>query len=170
MIFQGWSNRSYPSIWSSLPNLGKHIRSTYPRMDANYFFSLRVFNCPSNCSPGMMHDHIGCLFNFWMVTLLSVIPFSPVLLSCLIYLFFLHCVSFQMSPQMACLRGGIVTLVAFVKLFSTVPFHMCPQRTWMGACKVTLFAFLWLFATVCFQIHTHIACLRGCIITLVAFV
>ena len=36
-------------------------------------------------------------------------------------------VYFQMSPQMACLRGCKVTLVAFVWLFSTVYFQMSPQ-------------------------------------------
>ena len=30
-----------------------------------------------------------------------------------------------MSPQMACLRGCIITLVAFVRLFSTVRLQMC---------------------------------------------
>ena len=36
-------------------------------------------------------------------------------------------VCFQMSPQIACLRKGKVTLVAFVRRFSTVRFQMFPQ-------------------------------------------
>ena len=40
---------------------------------------------------------------------------------------FVSTVRFQMSPQIDCLRGCKVTLVAFVWLFSTVNFQMCPQ-------------------------------------------
>ena len=36
-------------------------------------------------------------------------------------------VCFHMSPQIACLRGCIITFIAFVQLFSTVRFQMCPQ-------------------------------------------
>ena len=43
---------------------------------------------------------------------------------------------FQLFPQIACQRGCIVTLVAFV----------------------------WLFSTVCFQMFPQIVCTRGCIL------
>ena len=87
-------------------------------------------------------------------------------------MFFLlfNTVRFQMSPQMACLRGCIVTLVAFIWLFSTVRFQMLPQIVCTRGCKVTLIAFVWLFSTVCFQMCPQIACPRGCKVTLVAFI
>ena len=47
-----------------------------------------------------------------------------------------------MSPQIACLSRCIVTLVAFIWLFSTVRFQMYPQNMCMGSCKVTLVAFV----------------------------
>ena len=74
------------------------------------------------------------------------------------------------SPQIACLRGCIIALVAFVWLFSTVCFQMFPQRTWIRACKVTLVTFVWLLSTVLFQMWPQIACMNGCKVTLVAFV
>ena len=39
-------------------------------------------------------------------------------------------VGFQMCPQIACLSGCIITLVAFVWLFTTMHFEMCPQRAY----------------------------------------
>ena len=71
---------------------------------------------------------------------------------------------------MVCTRGGIVALVAFVWLFSTVRFQMCPQIAWIRAGKVTLAAFVWLFSTVRYQMCPQIACQRRGIVTLVAFV
>ena len=47
-------------------------------------------------------------------------------------------VRFQMFPQMACLRGCIVTSVAFVWLFPTVRFRMCPQSSGIKECIITL--------------------------------
>ena len=55
----------------------------------------------------------------------------------------------QMSPQMACLRRGIVTLVAFVRLFSTVGFQMFYEITSIRGGIFALVAFVWLFSTVC---------------------
>ena len=46
-------------------------------------------------------------------------------------------VRFQMSPQMACIRRCIFTLLAFVWLLSTVRFHMSPQIACLWGCKVT---------------------------------
>ena len=77
---------------------------------------------------------------------------------------------YQMSPQNACLSRCIVTLVAFIWLFSTVRFQMYPQNMCMGSCKVTLVAFVWLFSAVCFQMSPQSTCIWWCIVTLVAFV
>ena len=92
---------------------------------------------------------------------------------------------FQLFPQIACQRGCIVTLVAFVWLFSTVCFQMFPQIVCTRGCIVTLqcdyasscaddlnalVAFVWLFSTVCSQMFPQIACMSGCIVTLFAFV
>ena len=79
-------------------------------------------------------------------------------------------VCFQMCPQIACQRWGIVTLVASVWLFSAVGFQMCPQIACLRWGKVTLVAFVWLFSTVLFQMSPQILYHRGCIVTLVAFV
>ena len=55
-------------------------------------------------------------------------------------------VRFQMCPQMACLGRGIVTLVAFVRLFSTVCFEMSPQMASLRRGIVILVAFVRLFS------------------------
>ena len=47
---------------------------------------------------------------------------------------------------MACLRWCVVTLVAFVWLFSSVCFQVSPQIICQRGCIVTLFAFVWLFS------------------------
>ena len=64
------------------------------------------------------------------------------------------------------LGGCIVTLVAFVWLFSTVCNWMSPKFACLRGGIVALVAFVWLFATVGSQIARR----RGCIVTLVAFV
>ena len=71
-----------------------------------------------------------------------------------------------MSPQIACLRGYIIALVAFVWLFSTTYL----QITCLTGCKVTLVTFVRLFYTVHFQMCLHIVRPRECKVTLVAFV
>ena len=43
---------------------------------------------------------------------------------------------------MACMRGCIITLVAFVWLFSCVCFQMGPQMACLGGGKFTLVAFM----------------------------
>ena len=75
-----------------------------------------------------------------------------------------------MCPQIACLNGCKITLVAFARLFPAVSFQMSLQRTWMRACKVTLVAIVWLFSTVHFHMCPQMACMRRCIITQVAIV
>ena len=78
-------------------------------------------------------------------------------------------VYFKMCPQIACPRRGKVTLVAFVWLFSTVRFQMCPQMTCTKRGIVTLVTFVWLFSTVYVQMSLQFTCFITCIITLVAF-
>ena len=75
-----------------------------------------------------------------------------------------------MSSQMACMRRCIVTLVAFVCLFSTVRCQMCPQIVCPRRCIVILVAFVWLYSNVWFQMCPQIVCPRWCKVTLVAFV
>ena len=91
-----------------------------------------------------MHSHIDCTY----LTFASV--------------------CFQMSHQIACLKGCIVTLIAFVWLFSTVCFQVCPQIVFPRGFIVTLVAFFWLFSFVCFYMSFTIVCLRKCIVALVA--
>ena len=47
---------------------------------------------------------------------------------------------------------------------------MCPQSACTGRCIITLDAFVWLFSTVGSQMYSQIACLNGCKVTLIAFV
>ena len=75
-----------------------------------------------------------------------------------------------MCTQCEFTRGCIVTLVAFVRLFSTVSFQMGPQFTRIRRCKVTLVAFVCLLTTVCFQMCPQSTFIRGSIVALVAFV
>ena len=115
-------------------------------------------NVFSNCLPERMHNHIGYI----CLTFLHC-AFSNVSLNCLpewrhnhigcIFLTFLHCVFSNVSSndllekrrnciglQMACLRKGIVTLVALVSFFSTVVFQMYPQIAWVRGCIITMVA------------------------------
>ena len=62
---------------------------------------------------------------------------------------------------MARIRGYIITLVAFVWLFSTVRFQMFPQIACQGGFIVTLVAFVLLFSTMRFQMFPQIACQGG---------
>ena len=75
-----------------------------------------------------------------------------------------------MCPQIACIRGCIITLVAFVCLFSTVSFQMYPQFTCLSRCIITQAAFVWLFSTMYFQMCLQNTCIGRCIFTLAAFV
>ena len=101
-------------------------------------------------------------------------PQMACLRGCIITLVALVCffstVSFKLLTQRAWIIAGKVTLVAFVWLISTVRFQMCPQIACICWCKVTLVAHVWLFSTVCLQMCLQMACLRGCIVTLAAFV
>ena len=77
---------------------------------------------------------------------------------------------FQISLQTTCLRICILTLVAFVCLFSTVRLEMHAQMACLRGCMVKLLAFVRFFSTVCFQMSPQMANSRGCIVTLVAFI
>ena len=94
--------------------------------------------------------------------------YTHAFLLCGVWLF--STVRFQMSPQIYCLRGGIVTLVAFVWPFSTVRFQMTPQSACLRRGIVTLVAFVWLFPTVRFQMCPQMNCLRRGKVALVALV
>ena len=71
---------------------------------------------------------------------------------------------------MAWFRIYIVTLVAFVWLFSTVCFQMCPQTVCLKRGKVALVAFVRLFSTMRFQMCLQIACPRRVIVWLYSMV
>ena len=86
----------------------------------------------------------------------------------LVWLFSTVC--FQMSSQMMSTRWCKVALDTFVWLFSTVFFQMGPQRTWVSACKVTLVAFVCLFSTVSFHMDPQRTWVSARKVTLVAFV
>ena len=57
-----------------------------------------------------------------------------------------------MCPQNVCPRRCIVTLIAFVQLFTTVRFQMCPQIAFLRRGIVTLVTFVWLHCA--FLLHT----------------
>ena len=56
---------------------------------------------------------------------------------------------FHMSPQFARLKRWIVTLVAFMWLFSGVSFQTSLQCAWVNRCKLTLVAFVSLYKGGC---------------------
>ena len=64
---------------------------------------------------------------------------------------------FQMSFQIDCTKWPIITVVAFIWLFSCVSFQMCIQVARVFAFKSTLVAFFRFFLTVYFQMHPQIA-------------
>ena len=66
---------------------------------------------------------------------------------------------FHMPPQIACLGGYMITLVAFLRCaFSNVSSNGC-----VNGCIITLVAFVWLFFTVGFQMCPQSAGIKGCI-------
>ena len=75
-------------------------------------------------------------------------------------------VHFHVFPQRVCPQRCRDTLAAFVSFFSTLHF---PHIAWFRGGIVTLVAFVWLFSTVNFQMSLQIAFLRRFIITLFAF-
>ena len=72
-------------------------------------------------------------------------------------------------PQIACLRGCIITMVAFVWLYSTMNFQVSPQIACLRGCVITLVAFVWLFTKMCFQMSLQTSNIRWCKVTLIAF-
>ena len=78
-------------------------------------------------------------------------------------------VHFKVLTQQVWIRAGKVTSIAFVSVCVFKCFFKLPA--WEEAYDiVTLVAFVWLFSTVCFQMFLQIACLRRALVTLVAFV
>ena len=75
-----------------------------------------------------------------------------------------------MSPQIACLRSGKVTLVALILLLPTVCFQMSHQMAPLRRCILTLVTLVFSFSTVYFQMFPQIPYPKGCIITLAAFI
>ena len=67
-------------------------------------------------------------------------------------------------------RGGEVTLITFVWLFSTVRYKMSFQMVCFRRCKVTLVAFVWPFSAVLFKMCLQNVSPRRGKVTLVAFV
>ena len=64
-----------------------------------------------------------------------------------------------MPPQIACLGGYMITLVAFLRCaFSNVSSNGC-----VNGCIITLVVFVWLFFTVGFQMCPQSAGIKGCI-------
>ena len=120
-----------------------------------------------------MHSHTGCFCLAFSIVCFQMSPQMACHRWCIITLvasvWLFSTVSFQMPSQIVMGRG-IVTKVAFVWLFPTVFFQMSPQIACLWRCKVTLVAFVWLFSTVRFQMSPQIACLRRGIVTLLTFV
>ena len=103
-----------PCVFSNVSSNGLPEKMHSHRLHLVGFSPLWFFkNDSSNCLHKQMYSHIG-----------------------FIYLLFLA-VHFQMFPQIACINGCIITLVAFVGLFSTVHFQMSPQMACPRRCKVT---------------------------------
>ena len=73
-----------------------------------------------------------------------------------------------MLPQIACLRRGIVTLVAFVWLFSTVNRQMFLKIASYNGGEIAMDAFVWIFSTVCCQMCPQTARLSRDEVTAVA--
>ena len=87
------------------------------------------------------------------------------------HLFDLFLCVFKMSSQIACLRGGIFALVAFIWLVSTMCFQMSVQNACIRGYEVALDAsFVRLFCNGCFQMCSQTVSPRGGIVTLVALV
>ena len=72
--------------------------------------------------------------------------------------------SLHMRPQIACLRWCIITLVAFVSLFSSVRFQMSPHMAFLRWFIVALATFVWLFSTVAFKMSPEMAFRRSSIV------
>ena len=135
------------------------------------FFFCALSNVFWNCLLVRMQNHIGCIccttVCFQMFPQIACAIWGIVTLVAFVWLF--STVRYKMCPQIACLKWGIITLIAFIWFFSTVCFPMCPRITCTRWGIITLVAFVWLFPSVHFQMYPQIACLEGCIITLVAF-
>ena len=113
-----------------------------------YAFSLYCVssNAPSNCMHARMHSHTVFI--------------------CLTFFrhFFL-----QMCFQTDFCCWGILTLIAFVLLFSIMYFQMCPQIGFPRKWEVTLIAFVWPLSAVHFQMVLQTGWISGGMIKMCTF-
>ena len=181
--------------WVNLIGHSNTLRwiSGLPRI--GYFLGNSEYATHQNCPPQLQHYFTPCFSAWFRVVAIDSecitdisnwkrkekkgrrvkanVPINKInFLTFTFYIYFakLSNMSFHMSWKIFCPRGCIVTLVAFVWLFSAVHFKMRHQMACMSGWKVSLVAFICFFSTVCFQMFPQIACPRGCIATLIAFV
>ena len=180
--------------WVNLIGHSNTLRwiSGLPRI--GYFLGNSEYATHQNCPPQLQHYFTPCFSAWFRVVAIDSecitdisnwkrkekkgrrvkanVPINKInFLTFTFYIYFakLSNMSFHMSWKIFCPRGCIVTLAAFVWLFSTVRFQMCPQMACLRGCIVTLVAFIWPFSTVSFQMCPQSTCMRGCKHTLVAF-
>ena len=104
------------------------------------FSPLCVFKCVLKLvASAYLHCHIGCI----CLTFLLKLSAREEAKSHWLHLFNFSTVCFQMSPQIVCTRGCIVTLVTIVWPFCTVCFQMSPQISCLIRYKITHVAFVW---------------------------
>ena len=119
-----------------------------------------------------MQGHIGCICLTFLHFAFLNVPSNCLhlkrrgIVTLVTFVWLFSTVRYKMSFQMVCFRRCKVTLVAFVWPFSAVLFEMCLQNVSPRRGKVTLVAFVWLFSTLIFQMCPQIVCTRNCIITL----
>ena len=103
------------------------------------FLPCAFSNVSSNGPPQTMPSHTGCICMVFLHC-----AFSNLSSNCDAKSHWLHL--FDFLPHFVfsnvCPRRCIITLVGFVRLFSTVHFQMCPQIACLRRCKVTLVAFI----------------------------
>ena len=93
-----------------------------------------------------MHNHTACICLTFLRCVFSDASSNPLPekrhshIGCICWLF--SDMSFQMKPQIVCLKGCTITLVAIVWHFPTVGFQMCPQMVCIRGCIITLLAFV----------------------------
>ena len=129
-------------------------------------------NVPSNDLLEMGQSHIGCICSVFLHYVFSNVSskrlYKRMHIGC-IGLSFLQCAFSNVSSNRLPVRMHSHIGYIFL-LFSTVRFKMCPQIACLRHGKVTLVAFVRLFSTVCFQMSSQITFLIRCIVTLVTFV
>ena len=135
----GFVNGTLSYIWKDLPKFKNQKLIRTPNKLSNYHFILPITWLYEVLLKNLKDLHWLYFFSdsFAIIDHINCICLT-----------FSH-VCFQMSSQMACLWGCIITLVAFDWFFSTVCSQMCLQSACIRGCKVTLAAFFRLFSIVC---------------------